>query len=562
VPTERTLRLATGLILFAFATCHFLSHATGLFGMDAIEGIGRRIFLAPWRTIAGQCILFAALFIHGGLGLRALIRRRSLRMPPLEAVQLGLGLLIPLLMIPHAANVRLGSILYGLDDSYFRIVYQYFLTTPFTGLPRQFCLMLAVWIHGCIGLHMYLRISAWYRGAVAWLLALAIAIPALAVLGLNGAGWDSRLRATVSTEFSQQNGPPPAGTADAARREALETLWDRLCVAYVLLVIGAFAYRALRGARASERVRIQYPERPVLVPKGFSVLEASRWVGIPHMSVCGGRARCSTCRIRVTSGFDQLPKPSAEEQATLERIGAPAHVRLACQLRPQHDLGIRLLIPTPAMAGGMRVAADDGVELVATVLAVDLRDSTRLAVEKLPFDALFIVDRYIQRVSAEIVSRGGYVTSIAGDGVMSVFGTDGDARQGARNALAAAAAIWHSLDRLNVDLATDLTEPLRFGMGIHSGSTVIGSVVLLGRQSVQFLGDTGNVAARLETLSKDLAAALVISDIVFRTAETPVPDTLPHDDVVVRGREAAPLRVLLARDAGDLAALRAEALSI
>lgn len=559
MPTERPLRLATGLILFAYATCHFLSHATGVFGMDVIEGVGRRIFLAPWRTIVGQSILFSSLLIHGSLGIFAFIRRRSLRMPPLEAVQLGLGLLIPLLMIPHAANVRLGSILYGLDDSYFRIVYQYFLTTPFTGLPRQFLLMLTVWIHGCIGLHMYLRLRPWYRGAAIWLLGLAIALPVLAVLGLNGAGWDSRLRATVSPAFSQQNGPPPAGTADAARREALETLWNRMCVVYVLLVLAAFGYRALRGARSRERVRIQYPERPVLVPKGFSVLEASRWAGIPHMSMCGGRARCSTCRVRVTSGFDTLPNPSAEERATLERISAPEQVRLACQLRPQHDLAVSLLIAPPAVAGGVRVAADDGVELTATVLAVDLRDSTRLAVEKLPFDALFIVDRYIQRVSAEIVARGGYITSIAGDGVMSVFGTDGDAREGARSALAAAAAIWQSLDHLNVDLAADLKEPLRFGMGIHSGPTVIGSVVLLGHQSVQFLGDTGNVAARLETLSKDLAATLVISEVVFDTAETPPPDALPRDEVVVRGREGTPLRVLLAREASDLAALRARA---
>lgn len=83
------------------------------------------VLLAPWQSWIGRFALFGSLLVHGGLELWALYRRRHLRIPAAEAWQLGLGLLIPVLLIPHATNVRLGSELYGLDDSYYRILYQY-----------------------------------------------------------------------------------------------------------------------------------------------------------------------------------------------------------------------------------------------------------------------------------------------------------------------------------------------------------------------------------------------------------------------------------------------------
>ncbi len=425
LPSERTVRIATGSIIFAYAASHFLSHATGLGGLETMEKVGRGIILAPWRTYAGQTILFGSLFTHATLGFKALIRRRHLRMPAIEAVQLVLGLMIPLLLIPHAANVRLGSALFGLDDSYYRLVYQYWITTAVIGLPRQFLLMLAIWIHGCIGLHMYLRMRGWYRARLAWFAGLAILVPFLAILGIDNAGWSTTLRATTVPGFSARNGPPPAGSADARNRAELEALWDWLCVGYLGLVVGVFGYRGLRRLRdyRGKKVRIAYPERPpVTVPLGHTVLEASRWAGIPHTSICGGRARCSTCRVRITHGEEGLPPPSAIERATLDRVKAPAHVRLACQLRPPHDIGVVPLIPAGAKSRGMRIAVEGGAEVMATALCVDLRDSTALAAGKLPYDSLFIVDRYVQCASGAITANGGYVTSVAGDGIMSVFG--------------------------------------------------------------------------------------------------------------------------------------------
>src|SRR5689334_23600904 len=110
----RPLRLATGLILFAFATSHFIGHAFGVRSVAAMQAASV-VFLKPWQTSLGLCILYGAFFIHAALGLRALYRRRHLRIPASEAWQLALGLAIPLLVLPHAGSIRLGSWLYGLE---------------------------------------------------------------------------------------------------------------------------------------------------------------------------------------------------------------------------------------------------------------------------------------------------------------------------------------------------------------------------------------------------------------------------------------------------------------
>ena len=84
-------RLATGLILFFYVLTHNLNHALGLISLPAMEA-GRQVFLGFWRFGPVGPILLLAAILHLSIGLRALYRRKSLRMPFLEAAQLGLGL--------------------------------------------------------------------------------------------------------------------------------------------------------------------------------------------------------------------------------------------------------------------------------------------------------------------------------------------------------------------------------------------------------------------------------------------------------------------------------------
>src|ERR1041385_3942818 len=109
-------------------------------------------------------------------------------------------------------------------------------------------------------------------------------------------------------------------------------------VAYAAAIALVFVARGVRLVREHHAglITISYPDREGRVPKGLSVLEASLRFNIPHASVCGGRARCSTCRVRVVSGRESLPPPSPREAFVLQRVGVAENpaIRLACQLRP------------------------------------------------------------------------------------------------------------------------------------------------------------------------------------------------------------------------------------
>src|SRR5262252_4886929 len=454
----RGLRLATGLILFSFATCHLLNHSFGVRSIAAMQAASE-VLLAPWQTTPGLWLLYGAFIIHATLGLMALYRRRHLRMPASEAWQLALGLCIPLLVIPHAAGIRIGQSIYGLDYDFARVVHA--IWDSYSSLVRQYALLLVLWVHGCIG-----------------------------------------LRET------------PAG----ASVQAVQHITGLMSWSYVGLVAAVFALRLARDwhARRFRAVRIGYPGgRVVTVPLGFTILEASRWTAIPHASVCGGRGRCSTCRVRIIEGADGLPRPAELESRTLARIGNPVNVRLACQVRPRGDVRVEPLVRgDAALSGAVRfdAAAVGGAEMEVAALFVDLRESTRLAAGRLPYDTLFIFDRYIQVLTSAVRAHGGHVTSIAGDGVMAMF-VDGGGRTAlfVREAFTAALELWQGIDALNHELAAELRQPLRIGIGLHVGPAVVGTIAAAGLASLQFLGDTGNLAAKFQVETRRLDCTLIAS---------------------------------------------------
>jgi adenylate cyclase len=552
---ERPLRLATGLILFFYATSHFLNHAFGIRSIDAMRAASA-ILLAPWQTYFGLLALYMSFFVHGLLGFYALFRRRHLRLPVGEAWQLALGLTIPLLLILHAGAIRLGGSIYGQKFGYERILFNFWVVSPDSALPRQLLLLLIVWIHGCIGLRAWLRTKPWYHRVSGVLAPLATLVPVLAILGIVNTGLDLRDAALLDPAYRASLASSP-GSQEARNAAATDRITGGITIFYLGLVTGMFGLRAARDwhARRFHVVHITYPgHRVVSVPPGFSVLEASRWVGIPHASVCGGRGRCSTCRVRVVQGAQALEAPGPVERLTLRRIGAPPPVRLACQLRPSTDISVEPLVPIgeDSASGATRfdAAVEGGQELEIVAMFVDLRGSTRLATGRLPYDALFLFDRYLQAVTGAIRRNKGYATSIAGDGVMSVFGVEGNTALAGRNAFQAAVDVWSGLEVLSGQLAGELEAPLRIGIGIHFGTAVVGMVSTSDSRSLQFLGDTGNIAAKLEAQSKHLDCTLVSSVAALNSI---APDmTHVETSVVAIAGKVHPVEVAVFRHKSEL----------
>jgi adenylate cyclase len=533
----RRLRLISGLVLFSYVLTHFINHGFGLISLQALETT-RVWFLWFWRFPPLSVLLYAALAIHLLLALWAVYqRRRLLRMRGSEALQLILGLAIVPLLAKHVLGTRVAATFFDINDSYTYVLLVLWHVNP-AGAAQQAIALSVAWVHGCIGLWFWLRLKPIYRRLQFVLFAGALLVPVLALLGFYVAGRDvmelARDPDWLRMAIAEIRPPPPE---TIARMAAVE---DRIVRAFFFVLGATLAARLVRSwvERRRGLVRLIYPGgKEVRITPGMSILEASQSAGIPHASVCGGRGRCSTCRVRISRGLDQLPPPSPAEQAVLRRVGAPPNVRLACQTRPRVELAVAPLLPPAAdpRAGFARSSHLQGHEKEIAVLFADLRGFTSIAEHKLPYDIVFVLNRYFAAMGQAIDQAGGHVDKFIGDGVMALFGIEGGPRQGARAALVAARTMGRVLGELNQTLTHDLDKPLRIGIGIHVGPAIVGEMGYARAVSLTAIGDTVNTASRLEGLAKDFAVELVVSEPVAEAAGVDLSD-FPMELVEIRGR--------------------------
>lgn len=542
--SQQRLRLAAGLVLFAFVLTHYLNHVAGIVSVEWMEAaqVWHRGF---WRFPPVEAVLVAALLTHAGLALWKTACRSTFKMSRREALQLGLGLSIPLLLAPHVVGTYGVAKAFGWDDSYGAVLPRLW---PGSAVLQSVALAV-VWIHAVIGLHMWLGGRGWYRRALPVLFALAVALPLLAEWG-----WiDAARRLDLGGETGRAFAAPMAEWVGAVAAGARG--------GYVLLAavaLGAVALRLVLGLKG-RRIAITYPgNRVVRIRPGPTLLEISRMNEIPHAAVCGGRARCSTCRTRIVAGLATLAPATAQEQVVLDRIGADVSVRLACQIRPEAPLTVEPLLPVRPGAGAAATPADAyhwGVEKPVAILFVDLRGFTAFSESRLTYDVVFVLNRYLDAMARAVRAEGGHVDKFIGDSVMAIFGLDDGPRAGARGALAAAVRMAEAIGELNAELGDHISEPLRIGIGIHLGPAILGRIGAAGGDSaaaVTALGDTVNTASRLESLTKELGAVLVVSHATVHAAGIVLGD-VKLDEVAVRGRRGF-LKIYAIGDLGPVAA--------
>jgi adenylate cyclase len=531
----RQVRVICGLVMFSYLLSHFSNHSLGNVSHAAMEA-GLQYHLWWWRTPVVALVLYTAASTHLSLGFWALYQRRHFRYTAAEVAQLVLGLSIPLLLVIHFSGVRLSGTLFDRIPNYATPLYGYWVTRPH--MPwLQFTVLIVAWTHACIGLYFWLRLKPFFRWAAPFLLAGAVMLPPLAILGVShGAREVVRLAAEPQWRAANVRPIPPD------QRAVLDEIAFYFPFAYVGALGLVFAARGVRSLNERRRgtITLSYPDRQVRVPKGLSVLEASLRHNVPHASVCGGRARCSTCRIRVVSDRGALPRPSAREAFVLERVGAGGNpaIRLACQLRPLGDIAFIPILPPFVGADFVRRRGKIhiGEERYIVSMFVDMRASTRLAEARLPFDTIFLVNRFLGAASQAVVDAGGQPNQFIGDGLLALFGLDVDAATACRQAINAAAMVAANVEHLNYQFVTDLREPIQFGIGIHGGDVVIGDIGYRERTVFTALGDPVNVAARLQDMTKSLECQVIISDEVCRTAGIES-DALGRTQVEIRGRE-------------------------
>ena len=502
----RQVRLASGVVLFAYLVSHFLNHALGNISLEALA-VGVYWHVAFWQFLPVTILFYTACVVHTALGIWALYERRQFRWKAIEPLQLVLGLSVPMLIIGHIIGIRLGQTLFGHERLYPQVLFLYWIWAPY-----RIWLMLAVmtiaWVHGCIGLYFWLRMRAFYKRAAPFLLATAVLIPTLSMLGFYQSG---RMVIDIDSVEWRAETQSESQIGTRAEAQALERITDYFLYGYFGLIGIALLARAARAINERRRgmINLSYGNgRTVRVPRGLSVLEASLRNNVPHASVCGGRARCSTCRIRIIGDHSDLPEPSQREAFVLGRVGTPdPSIRLACQLRPTCDISFfQLFLPhTMSTDGHESNPTRIGQERYLVNMFVDMRGSTRMAEKRLPFDTVFIVNRFLGAVSQAVLASGGMPNQFVGDGMLALFGLSTTRQEACRQALRAAAMIAANVDELNKFLEHDLREPIRFGIGINGGEVIVGDIGYRDHMVFTALGDAVNVAARLQDMTKSLA---------------------------------------------------------
>ncbi len=528
------MRLVSGLVLFVFALTHFLNTALGLVSLeqqDAVD-VWRRAIV---RSTAGTIVLASALVIHMALALYKVATRATWRMPAWEAVQVSLGLLIPFLLFPHIVNTRIASSWFGVFDNY---LYELARLWPANAV-LQSTLLLMVWIHGCMGIHYWLRLSPAYRAIQPVLLFCAILVP-LASLGgfmVSGRTVANYIENPQALEAVKQSTRWPG--AEAGERLAEYRTWSRLGFLGVL-VATATIFGLLHVLRiAAPKVTITYAggQKAVGSP-GQTLLEISRANGIAHAAVCGGRSRCSTCRVRIEDGGDSLPAPVFPESVTLAAIEAPSNVRLACQIRPTKPLVVtRLLRPasvSPEDAGTVE-SDSSGTERQMAVLYVNMREFSELSSRKLPYDVVFMLNQFFSAVGTAIRQQGGFIDKFVGDGVIAVFGQRTGLEVGCRQALRAIRAVDLALDHVNSVLAPELGRPIEVAAGLYSGPLILGRIGTGDAVDLTVIGTAVKAAIELEAIARERHVQLALSRQVAQQAGWALPADQRFTRINVRG---------------------------
>jgi adenylate cyclase len=271
-------------------------------------------------------------------------------------------------------------------------------------------------------------------------------------------------------------------------------------------------------------------EQTVSAQESDTILDCSLAAGIPHISICGGNGRCSTCRVAVLEGVEDCQPRNPAEEAIARQLGWDDRVRLACQTRiGGGNLKLRRLtldhedleVLDDQIKGRMKPHAV-GQEKQIAILFADLRGFTTFSEALLPYDVIYILNRYFHCMGKVIARQGGMINNYMGDGLMALFGCD-DQEQAAENSVRAALAMVEAMESFNLYLESMYQQRLKIGIGIHYGEVVIGSVGASSQShQITAIGDAVNLASRIEAANKKLGTTLLISEAVYAAVQPAV----------------------------------------
>jgi predicted ATPase/class 3 adenylate cyclase/tRNA A-37 threonylcarbamoyl transferase component Bud32 len=181
-----------------------------------------------------------------------------------------------------------------------------------------------------------------------------------------------------------------------------------------------------------------------------------------------------------------------------------------------------------------KVNLGESVGLEMSILFSDIRDFTPLVEALTPQAVIELLNEYLSKVGVEIDAYGGFIDSYAGDEIMALYSVP------PQDAVSSAVRMTRALEEFNRESALRQRPPLNMGIGINTGSVVLGTMGGLNRMQCTVLGDAVNLASRIEQLTKPYGAKLLIGEKTFQSLSSPEAFHIRFvDRVAVKGKANA-----------------------
>lgn len=240
-------------------------------------------------------------------------------------------------------------------------------------------------------------------------------------------------------------------------------------------------------------------------------------------------------RLRTVTKLNRYHK-LREEHARLERAVAELEELSHAYFRYVPQEFLRFL----GKSDIREIRKGDQVQMTMAVMFSDIRSFSTISERMTPEEAFHFIDDYLAAVAPQVRSHGGIIDKYMGDGIMALF------PQGASAALRAALQMLSALDAFNAELRQSDQSPVRIGIGIHSGPMTLGVVGERERLSTTVISEAVNLTSRLEGMTKNYNASIVLSEDALRQVApedlTDEPGVFPErpfqrflDTVQVRG---------------------------
>lgn len=275
--------------------------------------------------------------------------------------------------------------------------------------------------------------------------------------------------------------------------------------------------------------------------KEESILQISLRSGIPHTHECGGKARCSTCRILILQGIEHCCPRNPEEQRMADKLRFTKEIRLACQTKVTGDVKLRRLVRCD---DDLAIVYDQlklgempsivGEEKWEAIMFADIRGFTSFAANLPAYDVVHSLNRYYRRIGAVIDRHGGIIDNYMGDGFMARFGVE-NRETAVLQAVRTGLEMLQEVEKLKKYFQEIYDVNFRIGIGVHFGSVVVGSIGTVSMKRTTVIGDTVNFASRVERANKLLKTSFLLSEDAYKEAKEFISVT-EHGGIELQGK--------------------------